>query len=129
MRNGDKAVYFHYPQMTQDAMRIVYPAGFTVESAPADDKVMFKQSAAYVQRSKQAGNSITVWRDLLYGEIYYPPEQYAELRSFYNDFERKDHGSIVLKRTGDGERRSGWPVNGSRACRVHVRHRAGPAFR
>ena len=96
----DQPVYFHYAQVTQDAMRIVYPAGFTVESVPADDKMMFKQSAAYAQRSKQAANSVTVWRDLTFGEIYYPLAEYPELRTFYNNFERKDHASIVLKRTG-----------------------------
>ena len=95
----DQPIYFHYAQMTQDAMRIVYPAGFAVESVPPDDKMMYKQSAAYVQRSKQAGNSVTVWRDLMFGEIYYPLEEYPEFRKFYSDFEHKDHMSIVLKRT------------------------------
>ncbi len=96
----DQPVYFHYAQMVQDAMRIVYPAGFTVESAPTDDSMRLKESAAYTQRSKQTGDSITVWRDLMLGEIYYPLELYPELRKFYGEFERKDHGSIVLKRAG-----------------------------
>ncbi len=94
----DQPVYFHYASMTQDAMRIVFPAGFTVESAPAEDKLMLKTSAAYMQRSKQQGNSVTVWRDLMFGEIYYPLDEYPDLRKFYRDFEHKDHGSIVLKR-------------------------------
>ena len=38
-------------------------------------------------------------RDLVLGELYFPPQEYGELRTFYNDFESKDHTSIVLKRT------------------------------
>ena len=98
----DQPVYFHYAQTMQDAMRITYPASFTVESVPPDDKVLFKSSAAYVQRSKLTGNTVTVWRDLMLGEIYYPLDEYPELRKFYADFEHKDHASIVLKRTAAG---------------------------
>lgn len=95
----EQPVYFHYAQAMQDAMRITYPPAFTVESAPADDKIMLKQTAAYSQRSKQTANSITVWRDLTFGEIYYPVADYPDLRKFYGDFQRQDHASIVLKRT------------------------------
>ncbi len=95
----EQPVYFHYAEMVQDAVRIAYPEGFAVESAPADETVKLKQNAVYTQRSKQTGNSITVWRDLMVGEVYYPLDEYADLRKFYSDFERKDHASIVLKRT------------------------------
>ncbi len=98
----DQPVYFHYAQMNQDAMRITYPPSFVLESVPVDDKVMFKQSAIYVQKAKAAGNSITVWRDLTMGEIYYPLEEYGDLRKFYAGFEHKDHASIVLKRAAPG---------------------------
>ncbi len=98
----EQPVSFHYAQMMQDAVRIAYPDGFMVESAPADETVKFEQNALYSQKSKQVGNSITVWRDLMVGEIYYPLEEYADLRKFYADFEHKDHASIVLKRMSQG---------------------------
>ncbi len=95
----ERPVYFPYAQMVQDAMRIAYPSGFSVESAPTDDSVKYKTQAAYTQRSKQTGNSVTIWRDFLIGEFYYPLDSYPQLREFYSNFERKDHSSIVLKRT------------------------------
>jgi transglutaminase-like putative cysteine protease len=94
----EQPVYFHYAEMVQDAVRIAYPEGFTVESAPAEETVKLKQNAVYSQKSKQVGNTITVWRDLTIGEIYYPVEEFPDLRKFYADFEHKDHSSIVLKR-------------------------------
>lgn len=95
----EQAVYFPYPNMMQDAVRITYPAGFTVESAPAAEHLQYKNMAVYDQKSKEAANSITVWRDLFIGEFLFPLDEYPQLRSFYSSFERKDHGSVVLKRT------------------------------
>ncbi len=70
-----------------------------MESVPAEEKLTFKQSAQYMQWSKMTSNSVTTWRNLMFGEIYYPLEEYPDLRKFYSDFEHKDHASIVLKRT------------------------------
>lgn len=94
----DQAVYFPYAEMVQDAVRVTYPATFTVEAVPGDQKLQYKQGAAYAVKSKVAGNAVTVWRDLTVAEFYYPLEDFAELRKFYTDFEHMDHGSIVLKR-------------------------------
>ena len=44
---------------------------------------------------------MTVWRDFLINDFYFPVEDYAKLRTFYGNFERKDHGSVVLKRTSE----------------------------
>ncbi len=95
----EQAVYFHYPEVVQDAVRVVYPATFAIESVPVDQKLQYKQGAAYAVRSKVTGNSVTVWRDLTVAEFYYPVEDFPELRKFYGDFEHVDHGAIVLKRT------------------------------
>ena len=95
----DRPVYLHYPEMIQDAMRITVPAGYTVESAPKDDRVVYKQAAQYVQRSKQDVGSVTVWRDFVIADFYFPLAEYNDLRGFYSTMEQKDHNSIVLKRT------------------------------
>ena len=42
---------------------------------------------------------MTVRRDLVLGDLYFPVKDYPDLRAFYNDFEHKDHGSVVLKRS------------------------------
>lgn len=97
----EQGVYFNFPEVTQDATRITYPAGYTVESVPPDTQAKYKTFAAYSERSKQTGSSVTVWRDYTLGEFYFPLEDFPDLRTFYNDFERKDHSSVVLKHTGE----------------------------
>ena len=95
----DQAIYYPYPEFLQDATRFTYPAEFTLESAPAENKVGYKTEAVYATRSKQTGNSITVWRDLVIADIFFPLETYPDLRKFYTSFEQNDHTSIVFKRT------------------------------
>ena len=97
----DLGVYFPYTQIIQDAVRYTLPAGFTVEAAPTKEVARFQNLAAYSQTSSQAANTITIRRDLVLGELYYPATDYPQLREFYNDFEHKDHSSIVLKRTSE----------------------------
>jgi len=87
---------FHYPYITQDAVRITYPAAIKVESSPAPDKFQFQSFAAYSLSSISSGNSITMRRDFLLGEPIYLTKEYSDLRTFYNKFETKDQESIVL---------------------------------
>ena len=97
----EQGVYFPYPELRQDAVRYTVPAGYTIEAAPAKASAVYKNLAAYSQTSSQASNTVTVRRDLIVGDIFFPVETYTELRTFYNDLEQKDHGSVVLKRVSD----------------------------
>ena len=94
-------VYFPYAQITQDAVRYTLPAGFAVEAAPTQEVAKYQNLAAYAQTSSQAANTVTVRRDFILGDVFFPATDYPQLRTFYNDFEHKDHGSIVLKRTSE----------------------------
>jgi hypothetical protein len=42
-----------------------------------------------------------VRRDLVVGDVIFLVKDYPELRAFYKDFESKDHGSVVLKRSAE----------------------------
>lgn len=94
----DLAVYFPYSEMVQDAVRYTLPAGWTVESAPNQEVAKYKNIAAHSITSQQTPNTITVRRDFIIGEIYFPHEEYGELRTFYSEFEAKDHSNVILKR-------------------------------
>lgn len=94
----DLGVYFSYNELMQDAVRYTLPAGWTVESAPVNQVATMKKVAAYTLNSQQAANAITLRRDFIMGDIYFPHEQYAELRTFYNDLEAKDHSNVIIKR-------------------------------
>jgi transglutaminase-like putative cysteine protease len=97
----DQGVYFSYSEMTQDAVRYTLPPGFAIESAPTSESAQFQKAALYTLKSTQTANSITLQRNMILGDLYFPLTDYPGLRTFYNDFEHKDHGSVVLKRTSD----------------------------
>lgn len=95
----DLGIYFPYSELSQDAVRYTLPAGWTIDSAPVNQVSSFEKVAAYTLTSQQKANTITLRRDFIMGDIYFPNDKYKELRAFYNDFEAKDHSSVVIKRS------------------------------
>lgn len=93
----DLAVYFDYASSVLDAVRVTFPASLGVESVPASDQTMFQKTAAYQIQVQSNPTSVTVHRNLLIGDIFFPLEQFADLRAFYNKFETKDQEPVVLK--------------------------------
>ena len=100
----DIAVYFDYPYMNQDAVRINFPATLAIESLPSEARYQFLQFAAYSLKTESTPGSITFRRQFAMGEIIFKAEEYPALRTFYGQFENKDQESVVLKAasaTGD----------------------------
>lgn len=93
----ETGIYFQYPEMMQDAMRLTYPASYSLESTPKETSTMYEKVMAYSMKSKQSDNSITVWRNLTYGTPYFEPKEYPQLKSFFTQFENADQDAIVLK--------------------------------
>jgi hypothetical protein len=93
--------------MAQDVVRYTLPAGYDVETAPTQQTAQLDQVAAYTLSSSRTPTSVTVRRDLIMGEIFFPLDQYPKVRTFYSDFEGKDHASVVLKGTSQSAAVSG----------------------
>jgi hypothetical protein len=92
----DVPVYFDYPYITQDAVRVSFPASLAMESAPSTDKISFQHYAAYDMSTTSTPNSVTIRRNYALGEFVFMPKEYSELRSFYTKMETKDQESVVL---------------------------------
>lgn len=92
----DIPVYFEYPHMMQDAIRIKYPPNLKVESVPAADTFKFQSFALYTTSSVSNLNSITLRRNYTLGEVIFLPKEYSDLRSFYSKMENKDQESLIL---------------------------------
>ena len=92
----ESSVYFHYPYMNQDAVRVNFPPVFSVESLPSSLKQQFQTYALYTLASESTPTSVTIRRNYTLGEILYMPKEYTDLRAFYNKFETKDQESVVL---------------------------------
>jgi transglutaminase-like putative cysteine protease len=92
----ESSVYFHYSYFNQDAVRVNFPPVFSVESLPIAMKQQFKTYALYSFATESTPTSVTVRRNYTLGEIFYLPNDYPDLRAFYNKFETKDQESVVL---------------------------------
>ena len=90
------AIYFQYPHVIQDAVRIKFPATLSIESLPAADKSTFEQGMAYSLSSESTPNSFTVRRTYILGDIIVDTPKYTNFRSFYTKMETKDQESVVL---------------------------------
>jgi len=93
-----QAVYFHYPTVVQDALRIKLPAGYAVEAVPDPAKLSVgtPPSGAYDMTVTHDANSFTMKRNYIFNSIVVLPEEYSNLRNFYSQFESKDKESVVL---------------------------------
>jgi len=90
-------VYFRYPRVVTDALRINLAKGLAIEAAPASSKFDLKGAATYLMTVTPSADSVTVHRDCIFGAVIVPNSSYAALRSFYSQFEAKDQESVVLK--------------------------------
>jgi len=90
-------VYFHYPEMIADAVRVKFPDGMTVESVPDKTLLKYGDEAAYSMSTTTTATSFTTQRSHASGMVIVPVEKYSELRDFYTKYEAKDQESVVLK--------------------------------
>lgn len=89
-------VYFDYASVSQDAVRVNFPASMKVESVPPNDKAQFQSLAAYDVAAASTLTSVTFRRNYSLGVIIFMPKEYAGLRSFYSKMETDNQGSVVL---------------------------------
>lgn len=95
----DVAVDFNYPRQVKDAVRIVFPANFTVEAAPAAAKYTLSNFAGYAMSVEPSTSYFTTRREYDFGQVFVLPEDYRQLRNFYSQFETNDQQSVILKST------------------------------
>jgi hypothetical protein len=93
----EQAVYFHYPQLTADALRISFPKGFSVEALPTAARFDLPAQEMYNIAVTSDETSFTSRRNHASNEVIVMPAKYEGLRKFYSQFEGKDQESVVLK--------------------------------
>ena len=94
------AVYFEYPQMTQDAVRINLPQTMAIEAIPSTAQFSMSGEGAYALKVTQTPNNFTARRDFIFNDVLVLPKDYANLRQFYAQLESKDQETVVLKAAG-----------------------------
>ena len=97
--NQDKrleAVDMHYGERVDEQITYHLPDGMTVEGAPADAKIPWTGHAAYVAKTVSAPGQVTVARILARAFSEAKPEEYQDLRGFYQKAAASDQQQLVL---------------------------------
>lgn len=89
-------VDMRYAEETTDDVVYHLPAGYTVEGAPQDANDLWQKHAEYILKSQTAAGQITITRLLARGFDLAKPEEYQDLRGFYQKIAASDQSEVVL---------------------------------
>jgi hypothetical protein len=92
-------VDMHYPSQVIDQITYHLPDGLFVEGTPPDNKIIWPQHAILNAKSKSAPGLIAVVRLLAQGFTTVKPEEYQDLRGFFQKVAASDQAQIVLTTT------------------------------
>ncbi|MGB8536602.1 MAG: DUF3857 domain-containing protein [Acidobacteriaceae bacterium] len=87
-----------YPLAAQDTISIKLPAAFEIESLPKDAEFSFPQNALYRAKfTRDPGGEVTSVRLFVMANAIYRPEEYSQLKDFYQKVNAKDKEQAVLQ--------------------------------
>jgi hypothetical protein len=86
----------HYGRRVTDEITYHFPDGTTVEGAPQDATVPWPNHAALITKSVAQPGQITTRQTLLIGFTFVKPDEYQDLRGFYEKVSAADQGQLVL---------------------------------
>ena len=89
-------IYFPYTFEEIDKAEIQVPDGFTVEVIPSGQDVKLSSTRFLTTRLSQAGR-INLTRALVVNAIYFPVENYRDLKRFFEKLGSADEEQIVLQ--------------------------------
>ncbi|MFZ1087048.1 MAG: DUF3857 domain-containing protein [Terracidiphilus sp.] len=91
-------VDMHFGETVLDQVTYHLPEGFTLEGAPQDAKLSWPQHAIFNASSVSAPGQITVSRKLYRAFTFAKPDEYQDLRGFYQKIAAADQAELVLAR-------------------------------
>jgi Domain of Unknown Function with PDB structure (DUF3857)/Transglutaminase-like superfamily len=97
--NRMEPVDMHYANRVTDQVTYRLRSGMTVEGAPQDSNISWPDNALFVTRSLTQASQITTAQTLTRAFTIIKPENYQQLRGFYQKVATADQQQIVLART------------------------------
>ena len=89
-------VDMQYAERVTDDVTYHLPPGVAVEGAPQDASVSWQGHALFVLKSKAGPNQVEVANSLIRGFTIAKPEEYQDLRGFYQKVAAAEQGQLVL---------------------------------
>ena len=90
------AVDMEYPSQVVEQMSYILPEGFSAQGVPADRKEVWDKHSVFGSKTVSAPGKIIVGRSLSTAFTKAEPEEYGDLRSFYQKIASDDEQQIVL---------------------------------
>ncbi len=92
-------VDMHYGDSVTDQIVYHLPANMSVEGAPQNTKISWEGHAIFATKTASAPGQITIARILARGFSSAKPEEYQDLRGFYQKIAAADQAQLVLTKT------------------------------
>lgn len=89
-------VDMQYAEEISDEVTYHLPQGYTVEGAPKDEQDLWQGHAQYIVKTRAAAGQITVARLLARAFDVAKPDEYQDLRGFYQKVAAADQSELVL---------------------------------
>jgi hypothetical protein len=96
-------VDMHYGDRETDEITYHFPDGVTVEGAPQDANIAWPGHAVFIVKSKAEPSRITIANSLARAFTEAKPEEYQDLRGFYQKVAATDQGQLVLNLSNGGK--------------------------
>jgi hypothetical protein len=91
-----EAVDMQYGELVTDQVTYHLPTGLAVEGSPQDAKIPWAQHANFITKSIAGSDKITIARSLARAFSILKPEEYQDLRGFYQKIAASDQQQLVL---------------------------------
>ena len=89
-------VDMHYGEQIIDQVIYQLPSGFSVEAAPKETSIAWADQADLRTKVVQDAGAVTIARSLVRTFTLLKPEQYQDLRAFYQKVDSNDQQQLVL---------------------------------
>jgi transglutaminase-like putative cysteine protease len=99
-----------YPEARRDTVSIKLPAAWEIESLPTDAEFTFPQNALYQAKFTRDPGEVKSSRLLVVGNSIFKPEDYTQLKDFYQKVNAKDKEPAVLELKQSASTAGGGPA-------------------
>jgi len=90
-------VYFRYPWQEADEVHISVPAGIEVESLAPDDEIKLPYAVYATKQKQESPGRLFSRRDLVMADNVVLPNQYADVKNFFDKVKAGDDQPALLK--------------------------------
>ena len=93
----ENAVDLHYPYTVADQVTLNLPPGMSVESLPQEASIPFATFGDYASKCVVKDNLYAYGRQVRLATPFYKPDEYANLRTFFQKTSAQDQSQVVLQ--------------------------------